>query len=557
MVTTKYYVGLIFVILTLGTMMFNSTMVDQGSSSLNHNYDFSDWRPSNTTMTSSACSCHISDSNRPVYAIYGSGVMNVQGSTTIEALTQFAIQFKVTGFTQANSGKITIGLNSLDDDNALFTNNQTTYQPYITVDSSGNSNYVSVSLTSPFPAGNYSLLAYAVYGGSSQDFHYLSTTVNMTVTPVIDTTPPVINSVLVNNKPYTQNMVIQGNTSIDANVTDQYLSSVQYSTDNTTFKNMNLNASTGLYQTYVSSNSFSGKSLFFTILANDKGGNNATEILQLALNNTGLLPNSDIITYEVSTSIDLNDQAMDPVWTNVPKTSIAEFGTGGFIKTVQDGTYLYTLMAYDSSYNWIAVEFNVNNSNEFMGADQDAWVFGTGASTSYHGEYHFLGMDIDPTRDNVNDLFYETFVQGSLTYVETARLLATQDPSGFDYTFTVGRTFNAVFASNVDHTGDHKIMSWTVTDVSPVAGNQNSNTNTNPIASSFNMQQISDFVFVLSFVIVIVTVFMHIGLRVVSRPITHEKRIIYTDKIPNHPTSTSLIKNFIFKPKNKSTEEKK
>jgi hypothetical protein len=88
-------------------------------------------------------------------------------------------------------------------------------------------------------------------------------------------------------------------------------------------------------------------------------------------------------------------------------------------------------------------------------------------------------------------------------------------------------------------------MSWIVTDNSPVAGNPGDNGVVPKLKEAFNLQQISDIVFVLSFVIVIVTVFMHISLRVVSRPITHEKRIIYTDKIPNQPTSTGLVKNFI------------
>jgi hypothetical protein len=352
-------------------------------------------------------------------------------------------------------------------------------------------------------------------------------------------------------------MTIQGTTTIKTNVTDNFLSTVKYTVDNNTYTDMSYNSISTLYEANISSNSFSGNSIVLTIFADDKGGNNATKSYLLNLNNTGLLPNADIITYKVENSINLDDQEVDQEWSDVSETSIAEFGTGGFIKSIQDGMYLYTLMAFESSLNWISVEMNVSESgSSFMNSGQDGWVFGTGNSANYYGDYYFSGMSSSPQKDSRDDVFYEVIEKDGLTYIESARLLNTQDTSGKDFEFTTGQTFNVVFASNVHHTGDHQIMSWIITDISPTAGKPNDGVIPN-LKQAFNLQEISDIVFVLSFVIVLVTVFMHISLRVVSRPITHEKRIIYTDKIPNQPTSTSLIKNFLFKSKQKNLEEKK
>lgn len=213
-------------------------------------------------------------------------------------------------------------------------------------------------------------------------------------------------------------------------------------------------------------------------------------------------------------------------------------------------------MAYESSMTWISVEFNVSSSNpDFMGAGTYGWVFGTGASNDYYGDYYFVGTGDSPQRNTKDVVFFDTITQGSLNYVETARLLEIKDNDGFDFEFTKAQTFTAVFASNVHHTDDHKVLSWIITDLAPSGQSPQPQPR---IAPTINLQQVSDGVFVFSVVIVIVTVFIHISLRVVSKPIKHERRIVYTNKIPNHPGSIPLIKQFlttqkkkIFKPKAK------
>lgn len=289
--------------------------------------------------------------------------------------------------------------------------------------------------------------------------------------------------------------------------------------------------------------------------------------IQVTASSTNVsLPTADIITYKINQAILIDDGQIDPAWSNVQATPISEFGSNGYIKSVQDGTYLYTLLVYDSSYSWIAVEFNVSQSNpNYMEAGTDGWVFGTGQNVNFYGDYQYVGQST-PVRDTSDLVFFSNVTQNGLTYIETARLLVQPDNDSQDIQFHVGNTYTAVFASSADHEVSHKVMTWAITDVAPTGGVIPPQAKIQP---GITMQQISDFVFVISVVIVLVTVVIHISLRVVSKPITHEKRIVYSSGIPNHPGSINLMKTFlkgqknkIFKPKAKTepktkTEQKK
>lgn len=559
MVLNKYSIGLFLVIFVSGMLLFNGAVIQDTSSSLNNGYKFDQWRPDSTTLSNDGCSgCHSDLTTN----IASSGSLTLTTSTTVNVLSTFTLQASVTGFTEAKSDQIVIGFNGLDANNSLFQVTSSLgqdFQPSITTDGAGSITPVNFTLTAPSTAGNYTLLAYAVHATTTTAFYYLKQTVNVTVTAVKDTTPPVIHSLTVNNKTYSANMQISGNVTFLANVTDTNLAKVQYSIDNSTFTDMT-NTTAGLYQATIDTTSLSGSSLNLTIVAFDLGGNDVSQTYDFAVNNTGLLPNANIITYKVDQAVIINDGQQDPVWTNVPETPVTEFGSGGYIKTVQDGTYLYTLLAYSSSIKWISVEFNVNSSSEVMAKGTDGWVFGTYGNTKYFGDYVFQGSGVLPVQDTKNVVFSESFSAGGMNYTETARLLTTPTTEN-EFQFNNAGIFNVVFASSADHTGSHTIMTWAITQASPTGSTPVSNTG--KIAPTINLQQVSDYVFVFSVVIVIVTVFIHISLRVVSKPIKHERRIVYSNKIPGHPGSIPLIKRFlseqksrIFKPKAK-TEVKK
>lgn len=552
MVITRKYVGTIFIILTFGMLFFNGQILPSSSSIASSDF-FAQWRPDNQTLADNGCtSCHIANVMAP-------GSIDIAGSTDVYVYTSFELQLKVSSFSPAIGRKILIGFNVLDDDNSLFTNGKTYSIPYISVDGSGNSNYVTFSFKAPDQPGSYSLLMYAIFTRTSEYVNYLSKTVNINVSVMNDTTPPVINSLNVNGGAYSNNMTISGRTILSADVTDTNIGDVRFTTDNTTYTSMQMNSSTNLYDGNFTTGAFSTTSLVVTVSALDKGGNNVTSSYLFTLNNTGQLPDANIITFKVDQSINIHDGLIDPSWDDVLSTSITEFGSGGYIKTVQDGSYIYALLAYDASYKWISVQFNTSATNpDCMEDGFDSWVFGTDASgaSTYFGDYHFVGTSAAPQLDIRSDVFFETITKDGMTYIELSRLLNTSDITGHDFTFTENNKFNVVLASSQDHTGSHTPLSWIVTDLSPVSGSSDVGPVTD-LKNSLNLQDISDIVFVVSFVIVLVTVFIHISLRVVSKPIKHEKRIIYTSKLPNQPSSMTLIKNFFTKRKHKTVEEKK
>lgn len=560
MVINKYSLGILFVILTMGSLFLNGNIVNDSTSSLNRGTYFDQWRPNTQALTAAGCdNCHADLTNS-----VGTGTLNMNSTITVYVYTDFLIQASVTGFTQASSDTIVIGFNNLDDNNSLFSvtsTGGTDYIASINVGSSGNSNSITFDLTAPSTPGTYTLKAYAVHASTSQQFYYLSSVVTVQVEKMNDTTPPVINSLAVNGQAYANDMKIRGNVTLGVDATDTNLAVVLFSTDGSTYTKMTYNSTSKLYDTTIVTSDYKSSTLDVTVIAIDKGLNNVTKSYAFTLDNGGLLPNSDIISFKVNKPVQIGDGKLDPIWDSVTETQISEFGSGGYIKTVQDGTYLYTLLAYDPTYTWIGIQFNVTSKNpQFMEDGSNGWIFGTGASNSFYGDYYFIGQSGAPVQNSGGQVFFDKISQGSMDYIETARLLQTTNAGGHDFEFNVSQTFTAVFASNVYHTSNHKVLTWTITDIAPPGAGSSQATTT--ISPPINLQQISDIVFVISIVIVIVTVFIHISLRVVSKPITHEKRIVYTNKIPNHPGSIPLIKTFLgdqkrkfFKPKPK-TEKK-
>ena len=109
--TTKFYTGFILVILTLGMLFFNSSLVIKTDSSLNKGNQFPNWRPDTQALTDAGCSSCHSNLNNAV----GAGTIDISGITSIETLTGFNLQVKVTGFSQAQSDMIVMGLNEVDN----------------------------------------------------------------------------------------------------------------------------------------------------------------------------------------------------------------------------------------------------------------------------------------------------------------------------------------------------------------------------------------------------------------------------------------------------------
>ena len=63
--------------------------------------------------------------------------------------------------------------------------------------------------------------------------------------------------------------------------------------------------------------------------------------------------------------------------------------------------------------------------------------------------------------------------------------------------------------------------------------------------------ELLDFFLILGFALVIVTIAIHMKLRVLGKPVKREWKTIYAKTIPGHQSSVSLIKNYLFKEKTK------
>ena len=63
--------------------------------------------------------------------------------------------------------------------------------------------------------------------------------------------------------------------------------------------------------------------------------------------------------------------------------------------------------------------------------------------------------------------------------------------------------------------------------------------------------ELLEFLLVLALTLVLVTIAIHMRLRVFGRPVKREWTTIYAKTIPGHQSSVTLIKNYLFKNKTK------
>ena len=243
--------------------------------------------------------------------------------------------------------------------------------------------------------------------------------------------------------------------------------------------------------------------------------------------------------------ISISDGKVDELWDDYSQFFVSEFGTGGYIKTAQNGFYIFVLIAFQPSISWVSFEFDaVPGQNDHMKDGHDGWTFGLFTDDSndmeFYGDGYFIGASGSPENDLRNDIFFEAFEDDSLRYVEMIRPLDTLDIDGRDVVFNNTAIIDIQFASDAPgaHKSDHDVYTWAISDLTPSGGvvlPPSGNGNSNP-------GELSDIVFVFSFTLVVFSVLIHGALRVVSRPIKHDKRIVYTDRLPNQPTLRDVIR---------------
>ena len=162
------------------------------------------------------------------------------------------------------------------------------------------------------------------------------------------------------------------------------------------------------------------------------------------------------VSFGNDNSLSLTNGAVDSAWDNVTYyQTITEFGTNGYVKFAQNGTYLYALLAVDSSKKWAAVEFieDEKYGDVCMAPIDDGWTFYLDSGTVDAHDTHFAGSSTFPKDDSVQNLQIETTVQDNYYYIEVARPLVTNDPEGNDFDYKDGSIVFLKFASDTNHKG--------------------------------------------------------------------------------------------------------
>jgi hypothetical protein len=508
---------------------------------------FYEWREDNASITDTCKTCHGDPSgNFP-----GSGTLTVFSNAQTTTSLNFDVDVTITGFTEAQGDDLTIGFINFYEDNSLFLDGENdTHNSNVAVDGSGDlvTQNETVQLTAPSSPGNYTLKIHAIYTDTATDdnFWYINNTFDIEVVQPVDFTPPVIEDVWMNGTTLTNGTKIGGEFLLQVNVTDPNLAGVKYSLNGSDFEDLAQEGITTIFNTTIDVSRLNNGSVSLFINTKDAVNNQANITFNLLVENFGI--SADIISYFTDKLISISDGIVDEIWEDfqAEKLFVSEFGTGGYFLTAQNGFYMFALFVYESSIDWVSIEFDaLPDTDNHMLDGHDGWTFGLGTTSDrqYVGDGYFVGGDGAPEDDLRDDIFFETFEVESMTYVEMIRPFDTNDPDGHDIVFNSTAILDIQFASSLLHINydvPHNIYSWTISELTPSGG-----TVEPPPANggSGNPGELSDIVFVFSFTMVLVTGFIHAMLRVVSRPIKHDKRIVQVDRLPNQPGLRDFIRS--------------
>ncbi|MHA2337334.1 MAG: hypothetical protein ACXACX_08520 [Candidatus Hodarchaeales archaeon] len=496
---TKNGLLFLFVIFLSALFYFNGISLNtpsEGSPLLDSR--FNEWREDNTSIANTCNACHGDPSgNFP-----GSGTLTVFANNQATTSLTFDVDVTITGFTEAQ----------------------------------GND--------APSSPGNYSLKVHAIYTDTATDdyFWYINKTFDIEVVQPVDSDPPVIENVWMNGTTLTNNTKVGGEFLLRVNVTDPNLASVKYSLNGSDFEDLNQEGTTTIYNKTIDVSKLNNGSLSLFINAKDAVNNQANMTFNLLVENFGV--SADIISYSTDKLISISDGVVDEIWDDfqAEKLFVSEFGSGGFILTAQNGFYIFALIVYESSNTWVSIEFDaLPDTDNHMLDGHDGWTFGLGATQrQYVGDGYFIGGSGEPEDDFRDDILFETFEDESMTYVEMIRPFDTSDPDGHDVVFNSTAILDVQFASSSSHIGTgHNIYSWTISELTPSGGTVEPPPDD---TGSSNPGELSDIVFVFSFTLVLATGLVHAGLRVVSRPIKHDKRIVQVDRLPDQPRFRDVIR---------------
>jgi len=183
-----------------------------------------------------------------------------------------------------------------------------------------------------------------------------------------------------------------------------------------------------------------------TTNSNSDTGNTITNQKVSQTNST-----ADITALNYNTpDIIIGDGVLSAIWSHVTKFYPKAWDDGttkGYIQTLHDANNIYAVIAFPADAHWAGIEWNANTKTA-MEDGHDGWIFGTGKTTSFYGDMHFVGEAV-PVPDAQKDVTFEniaTAPTGMIIY-EVQRALDTHDTAGHDVVFNDTTTMDLRFAS--------------------------------------------------------------------------------------------------------------
>ncbi|MFX1512831.1 MAG: hypothetical protein ACFFCQ_09615 [Promethearchaeota archaeon] len=259
--------------------------------------------------------------------------------------------------------------------------------------------------------------------------------------------------------------------------------------------------------------------LFFSLtLPVEVSSTNSSEGPVLSSKLTIRTPSADVYAKQVVPSkTPTIDGSIDQIWANATGLSLeTEWGSNSFLKFLHDNTNLYILAVFDAALAWVSI---IWAGGSCMPTDVDLWEFG---HSHPQVDYYSTGNNM-PVADAIDDIKAGTSIQDSQKIVEMRRALLTNDTAGFDIHFVIGESLTFLVGSSDAHYSNYGKYSFEAVSMdTPIENNNPSNGE----SDSENEIEFTDFVLVVSLAMTLVTIAIHMVVRVFLRPIKHENRVI-------------------------------
>jgi hypothetical protein len=201
------------------------------------------------------------------------------------------------------------------------------------------------------------------------------------------------------------------------------------------------------YRAQVDSRRFTNGVSFIEIVANDSSNNYNRTLLMLGVFN--FEAEADIYVYNVTGLTGecpcLDDFNVSIFWDKVEPFPIEEFN--GYIKFSHNFTHIFGLFAYDSSFDWISIQFDNDGDGECMEDGEDIWWF---RENEEKADYTAVKQPtFQSPKEDTQDLIFESGTlanNSNLKFFEVIREFATTDNE--DIKFQFGIPIGMIFASS-------------------------------------------------------------------------------------------------------------